>query len=205
MIKANHSACQKWLMNSYINYIIHNDFREIIYTNNSQPDNRSILLIANHFSWWDGFFAWHLNEKILKKNFHIMMLEQELKKRMFFSRVGAFSVNVNSRSVIESIDYTSNLLSNTNNLVTMFPQGKLGSHHYWEVKFRKGIERILQKANNTRVVFAVFLVDYYGNRKPTVTVTLKDYEGSSSLHEIENAYNSLLMNCIQNQDNLFTT
>lgn len=205
MIKANHSPFHKWLMNSYINYILRCDFHEVIYTNTLQPDNRSILLIPNHFSWWDGFFAWRINQQILKKNFHIMMLEQELSKRLFFSRVGAFSVNLQSRSIIDSIDYAANLLSNPNNMVTMYPQGKLGSQHLWEVQFRKGIERILQKANNTRVVLAVFLVDYYGNRKPTVTVRLKDYNGSFSMHEIENAYNSLLMESIQNQDNLFTT
>jgi len=205
MIKANHSAFHKWLMNNYINYILRCDFQDIVFTNTLQPDNRSILLIPNHFSWWDGFFAWRINQQILMKNFHIMMLEQELSKRMFFSRVGAFSVNLNSRSIIDSIDYAANLLANSNNMVTIYPQGKLGSQHHWEVQFRRGIERILQKANNTRLVFAVFLVDYYGNRKPTVTVTLKDYEGCSSLHEIENAYNSLLKDCIQNQDNLFTT
>jgi 1-acyl-sn-glycerol-3-phosphate acyltransferase len=204
MIKANHSIVHQWLLNAYIGFILKTDFRDVIITGNVKPDNRSILLIANHFGWWDGFFAWYINQKLLKKRFHVMMLEEELAKRMFFSRVGAFSVNHKSKTILESLGYSAELLKNSNNLVVMYPQGKLGSQHLWEVKFQKGVERILEMAENTRVVFSVCLTDFFQNRKPTLTIALCDYTGERSLDKIEFEFNKHLQNSVLNQHKLFT-
>lgn len=107
--------------------------------------------------------------------------------------------------MLETLEYTAELLKNQKNLVIIFPQGKLGSHHHSEVKFQKGVERILEKVEGTKIVFSAFLVDYYGFRKPTLTISLKEYEGEKTLTELERAYNNHLKNSILNQDNLFLT
>jgi 1-acyl-sn-glycerol-3-phosphate acyltransferase len=205
MINPNHSKLHSWLLNVYIIFILKSDFREVKITGDIKPDGRSILLIPNHFSWWDGFFAWYLNKNLFKKQYHVMMLEHELAKRMFFTRVGAFSVNLNSKSVIESINFCSQVLNNPNNLLLMFPQGKLGSQHLNSVKFRKGIERILKQTPNTRVIFAVCLIDYFAHRRPSLTIALKEYLGSHSLIDIENDFNNHLKQSVINQDNLYNT
>jgi hypothetical protein len=204
MIKPNHSSFHSWLLDLYIGFILKSDFREVLITGDILPDDRSILLIPNHFSWWDGFFAWYLNKKVFRKQYHVLMLEHELAKRMFFTRVGAFSVNLNSRSIIQSLNYCSKVLENPSNLLLIFPQGKLGSQHLCELKFRKGIENILKQSSNTRVIFAACLTDYYGFRKPSLTIALKEYEGQRSLADIEMNYNMHLKQSILNQDNLFS-
>jgi 1-acyl-sn-glycerol-3-phosphate acyltransferase len=203
MILPNHSKLHSWILNLYIQFILYTDFRSISITGDIKPDDRSILLIPNHFSWWDGFFAWHLNQKLFQKRYHVLMLEHELSKRMFFSRVGAFSVNLNSRSIIQSLNYCSEVLNNKDNLLLMFPQGKLGSQHLCEVSFRKGIEYILKQSTNTRVIFAACLTDYYGNRRPSLTIALKEYDGTRSLVDIENEFNKHMKQSILNQDNIF--
>lgn len=205
MIKPSHSVFHTWLLDFYIGYILKADFKEIKITGDIEPDNRSILLIPNHFSWWDGFFAWHLNNVLFKKRYHVMMLEDELAKRMFFTRVGAFSINLNSKSIIESLNYCSQILQDPNNMLLMFPEGKLGTQHRSELKFRKGIERIIGQTPNTRVIFAACLTDYYGHRRPTLVLSLKEYEGPSNLIDLEAAYNNHLKNSINYQDNLFET
>jgi len=205
VIEANHSKFHSELLNLYISLILKTDFREIMITGDIKPDGRSVLLIPNHFSWWDGFFAWHLNRALFKKRYHVMMLEHELSKRMFFTRVGAFSVNLNSKSIIQSLSYCSQVLNNPDNLLLMFPQGKLSSQHSFDVQFRKGIERILTQTSNTRIIFAACLTDYYGYRKPSLTISLKEYDGLNSLDDIELAYNNHLRQSIINQDNLFDT
>ncbi len=164
------------------------------------PDDRSVLLIPNHFSWWDGFFGWHINKQIFRKKFHVMMLEQELSQRMFFSRVGAFSVNLGSRSIIESLNYSIDILADPSNLLLMFPQGKLDSQHVNSVKFHKGIERIAARVSNTRIIFAVCLTDYFANRKPTLTISLKEYSGPIELEIMQQEFNNNLQHCIVQQD-----
>lgn len=204
MIKPKHSKFHSWLLDAYIGFILKSDFNKVIVTGDIRPDDRSILLIPNHFSWWDGFFAWYLNKIIFKKNYHVMMLEQELSKRMFFSRIGAFSINLTSRSMVESLNFCAQVLSNSNNMLLMFPQGKLASLHQPELKFRRGVERILNQTPNTRIIFAACLVDYFAHRKPSLTIALKEYNGNYSIKEIEEAYNFHYKQSKINQDNLHT-
>jgi 1-acyl-sn-glycerol-3-phosphate acyltransferase len=204
MIKPNHSRLHGWLINSYINYILNADFREIRITGDFKPDERPILLIPNHFSWWDGFFAWYLNQKLLKKRYHVMMLEHELSKRMFFARVGAFSINLNSRSIFESLDYCIEILNNPKNMLLMFPQGKLESQHKHDIIFRKGVEWIIQKSTQARIVLSACLVDYHSHCKPSLTIALKEYDGHATLDDLQSAFNEHLHESIVNQDKIFS-
>jgi hypothetical protein len=205
VIKANHSVLHQWLLNAYIGCILKTDFREIKLIGDIEPDGRSILLIPNHFSWWDGFFAWYLNQKLFRKRFNIMMLEHELANHMFFSRVGAFSIDQKSRGIIESLNFCSKILSDNSNMLVFYPQGKFSSQHQQGVTFKKGVERVLSQAPETRVIFAAFLTDYYGYRKPTLTIALKDYNGIHTLSEMEEGFNEHLRQSVINQDNLFST
>ncbi|MFP4555827.1 MAG: lysophospholipid acyltransferase family protein [Bacteroidales bacterium] len=200
MIKPSHSPFHCWLIDKYIGYILKTDFYDVTITGNINPNERSVLLIPNHFSWWDGFFAWHLNKKLFKKRYHVMMLEKELAKRKFFSKAGAFSINLNSRSIINSLNYCQQILSNPNNLLLMFPQGRLESQHHSGIKFRKGIERIAKQSPEARIIFAACLTDYYSHRKPCLTIALKEHIGERDLISMEKSYNEHLNESIIQQD-----
>jgi 1-acyl-sn-glycerol-3-phosphate acyltransferase len=52
-----------------------------------------VLLLANHFSWWDGFLLYYINQKVFRKQFHVMVIEETVQKVGFFKYMGAFSVN----------------------------------------------------------------------------------------------------------------
>lgn len=159
-------------------------------------------MIGNHFSWWDGFIAYHINRKILKKRFHVMMLEEQLRSRMFLSRAGAYSVRKGSRTVVESIKYTRELLQNKNNLVVIYPQGEIASIHQKPVRFEKGFSRFTSGAGQDfKVVFYAALMDYYSDRKPSLNIYLKEVE--EDVEEIagwfEDKYNEFLSECVSSQ------
>jgi hypothetical protein len=67
-------------------------------------------LLANHFSWWDGFLMYYINQQVLKKRFHVMVIEETVQKVSFFKYVGAFSVSKNSRDMLASLDYAAELI-----------------------------------------------------------------------------------------------
>ena len=51
------------------------------------------LLVANHMSWWDGFFLIHLQQQLWPETPHYsVMLESELRKFPFFRKIGAIGV-----------------------------------------------------------------------------------------------------------------
>jgi 1-acyl-sn-glycerol-3-phosphate acyltransferase len=151
-----------------------------------------VLIISNHFSWWDGFFIASLNRKKFHKKFHVMMLEDQLKKNWFFQYTGAFSVRKNSKSIIESLTYAVELLQNPGNLITYFPQGQFESINQKKLHFEKGVEWLLKNLKKeVQVIFVANQVDYFESVKPQLFMHFEiyDYRGKN-LREIEDDYNT---------------
>ncbi len=204
MIKANHNKYYKWFFNGYFNFILKRNFNEIKLITKIELTKRPILLIPNHFSWWDGFFAWYVNEQLFHRKFHLMMLEKELAKNKYFSKIGAFSIQKNTRNIIESIQYASQILRDPVNLLVFFPQGKLFSNHVSPIKFEKGIERVISNSTNLQIIFMVNLVDYYASKKPSLSINLKEYPIETfDFINFQEAYNTFYKVCIDNQDKIF--
>jgi hypothetical protein len=121
-----------------------------------------------------------------------MILEETARKERFLKYVGAFSVKKDSKSILQSLDYAAELLSDPANLVLMFPQGKLYANFVTNIKFEKGLMRIVEKAaGNFQLVFASTFIQYLKHKKPTVTVYLKsepeNYAGKS-IDKLQEAY-----------------
>lgn len=176
----------------YIKHIIKKDFHNFFHnTINIEPD-KAILLLANHCSWWDGFLLFYLNKLYFKKHFHVMIVEETAQKLWFMKYLGAFSINKKSRTIISSLKYAGELLNNPDNLVLIFPQGKLFSSHSREIIFEKGVSHIIQNSTKQfQYIFAVILFDYFQNRKPSVAVHLKKWESQeyTSLQVIKSEFN----------------
>ncbi len=208
MIAANHSRLHTWFFTKYIDYILHKHFREINITGHVEHKERPILIIGNHFSWWDGFFILHLNRMVFKRKFYIMMLEEQLKHRLFLSRIGAYSILPRTKSVIESLNYTVDLLNDSKNMVAIFPQGEIESAYTSTFRFEKGLQFVLNRsASQTpiQLVFMVALVDYYSHRKPSLTIAVEEYNdfGAADAASVEDAYNEFFQRTIQRQNALY--
>lgn len=193
MIKNKHNFFIVKFFDWYIKRIIKTNFHEIKYPNDFAFDEKkAILFIPNHFSWWDGFFAYFLNLMIFKKRFHVMMLHEELRKRIIFSYIGAFSVTRKSELVQETLDYTCDLLKDPNNFVLIFPQGRLESNHKENVKFKRGLAFIVNNAEkNFQIIYSTVLIDYFEHKKPTAYVYLKlmEFFGNTKIEQLEEEYN----------------
>ena len=176
----------------YINKIIRSDFQEFKFNHIKFETNQSILLLANHCSWWDGFLMFQINRLYLRKKFYVMISEENYRKVWFFKYLGGFSLKKNSRSAIETLEYAGNLLDDPENLVLIFPQGRLYSGHVEEVLFQKGLINLINSSNRKfQYIFAASFLDYFQHRKPILTCYLQDWEGAefTSLQLIKSAYN----------------
>jgi len=160
------------------------------------------LVISNHFSWWDGFLVQFLNQKIFKKDFYFMMLEEQLKKRMFLNKCGGFSVSENPKELLKSIQHAADLLRNPNNMVLIFPQGQIETKYRNPIKFERGIEEILKRTTaDVRIVFIANMIDYFSHRKPSLSIYFiqPDLGVYPKREVIESAYHDFFTNCIENQ------
>lgn len=200
MIKARHTKPGVWFFNLYADFFLKRAFREInIFGENNIPDS-SMLIISNHFSWWDGFIQLYLNNRVLHKKFHVMMLEHQLKKFMILNKAGAFSVKKNSRDIIQSLKYSEEILSDKKNLLLIFPQGEIQTLYTEYFKFEKGIEKLMKK-EEACLIFNVNLIDYFSHKKPGLNIYYKVYPVNENIgiDTIEKAFNQFATKCKQLQ------
>ena len=200
MIKANYNAVSLWFFSSYFRVLQKIFFRKIsVITNDVFAEGQSVLLLQNHFSLYDGYWSMYLCHKVLNRRFHVMMLEEQMAKRMFLSRCGVFSVRKNSRDLVESLNYAAQLLQNPHNVVTIYPSGEIISHHLQHFNFQKGFARLANGKNNCSIVLAVVLVDYFSLARPEIRIYLHNYSGERTVVSIENAYHLFYQACISKQ------
>lgn len=177
----------------YITYIIRKNFHAVNYNPLTPAVNQSILLLPNHYSWWDGFLMYHLNNLLFKKKFHVMILEQTSKKFFFLKYLGGYTVNKGTKDVITSLEYTAELLKDPQNLVLIFPQGSLYSNFTDEVKFQNGLSKVIkQAAGHFQTIFAVSFIEHMQFKKPTVNINLQlnahQFEGIDALRTAYQQY-----------------
>ena len=121
-----------------------------------------------------------------------MVNEDTAYKLHYLQYGGAFSINKSSRKMIESLDYAAKLLNQPGNLVLLFPQGKLFSNFVEDVRFEKGVLRVMKKAaGKFQLVFAATFIQFYKHRKQSINIYLKsesaDYH-DKSIAELKEAY-----------------
>ena len=200
MIKAKYNPFSLWFYSSYFKWLQKIFFHKIsVITDAVFPDDQSVLLLQNHFSYYDGYWSMYLCHKIFKRRFHVMMLEEQMKTRMFLTRCGVFSVRKNSRDLIESLNYAAGLLQNPNNVVTIYPTGEIISHHRQNFSFQSGFARLVNNECRPAIALAVVLVDYFSLIRPEIRIYVENYTGERTAEAIEKAYHSFYQLCILKQ------
>lgn len=201
MIKSKHHIVIypmfKWLSR----FLIKRGFNSVTIDGRFADNGGAVLIIANHISWWDGFWIEYLNNKIFSRKFYFMMLEEQLRKYWYFQYSGGYSIKKKSRSIVESISYSVELLTHPENLVLVFPQGQIHSLYQDKIVFEKGIERIVRNASpDTQIVFVANLIDYLSDSKPNLFICIEVFE-AEDLHqmEIETAYNKFYEQALSKQ------
>ncbi|MBN1131569.1 MAG: 1-acyl-sn-glycerol-3-phosphate acyltransferase [Bacteroidales bacterium] len=180
------------------------DFGRITVHSDVADRGLPLLMLSSHVTWWDGFLGEYINHQLFKRKYHVMMLEEQLKKRMFLNKTGAYSIKKGSRSALESLQYTSELLKDRRNMVLLFPQGKIHSMFDYPVVFEKGWFRIFRDLENpVQVLFVIILIDYFSSRKPWLNLYLYDYDyPGRTLEEMNRDFNHYLLESIGNQKSM---
>jgi len=196
MVKPGKNFVIRFILHYYVNWIVGRHFQEVCFEPVKVDPNKSVLLIANHFSFWDSLILYIVCYRSLKKKFYVMVREDTTIQLKYLKYGGAFSVNKNSRDMLQSLDYAAELLSDPQNLVLIFPQGKLYSNFVSDVHFEKGITRVIERAERKfQLLFAATFVQYLKHKKPTATVYLKvEPDEVKNFEELKNAYQKLYDN-----------
>ncbi|MBC7467298.1 MAG: 1-acyl-sn-glycerol-3-phosphate acyltransferase [Bdellovibrio sp.] len=128
--------------------------------------NQPILLIANHSSWWDGFFVYEVFKKLkAKTDFKVVMLESELNKFPFFRLCGAVGLIPQDK---EHNQRVFNQLKD--HFVCFFPQGELRPQNLRPLIFKKGIEELMLILHPVQILSAAIHIEPFQFMKPTALI-----------------------------------
>lgn len=189
MIKAQHQFFLYHFFKFYGLWKIRRHFDHVEIDGTYIETGTPLVIIANHISWWDGFWVVYFRQKVVQKKFYFMMLEEELKKNIFLKYAGGYSINKRSRSIVETLNYTEEILQKSDSMVLMFPQGRIESIYNETFQFEKGISTILKKSPACRIIMIANFVDYFSNVKPTLYINFKELVlENQDPKELEEAY-----------------
>ncbi|MFA9390447.1 MAG: lysophospholipid acyltransferase family protein [Prolixibacteraceae bacterium] len=190
--------------NCLMQYQVKRNFYKIELVGKVEDKQKAVLVIANHTSWWDGFWINHLNQQLFKRKFTFLMREDQLQKHWYFKYTGGIPINKGSRSVIESLQYCKQVLTQSKYLMLIFPQGKIHSMYHSTFTFEKGLEIILKQTNDdVQVIFTANLVDYFSQAKPSVYIYFEEYSYvNQTISEIEAAYQQFYLRASHQQQKL---
>lgn len=192
------SKCYTW----YFSYILKKDFSGLNYNELTVNYDEAVLILANRFSWWDGFMLFQLNKKLFKKKFHVLVTSNDYQSINYLKYFGAFAPENKGKDVITTFQYAGNLLDDPRNLVLIFPQGKIRSSHTATVNFEKGVLQVINASKKKfQIVFSVILTDYFNHRKPDAQAYLINWQAEEyiSLQLLKSEYNKHYDNSILKQ------
>jgi hypothetical protein len=147
------------------------------------PREKPLLVVANHGTWWDGFFIYLFNAHMLHRELYMMMLEEQLAKYPFFRRLGAFGIEQGRpRSVMSSIAYSAAVLKDPSNLLCIFPQGSMRHVHARPLGFQRGLQRVVAMSGGVLSVLPVAMAcEFIDDQRPEVYLLAdRAYEVSAS-------------------------
>ncbi|NSW94788.1 MAG: 1-acyl-sn-glycerol-3-phosphate acyltransferase [Bacteroidales bacterium] len=198
ILKATHHPVIYPFFSLYTRLKIQRHFHKVHITGTHTEKHLPVFLISNHISWWDGFWAMYLNLKLFHRKFFFMMLEEQLKRHIYFNKTGGYSVRKGSKTIVETLNYTAELLADPGNIVLIFPTGEIESMHKQVHHFEKGVEYILKKVKNEiQIIFLVNLVDYFSNQKPGLYMFIKEHTGKDFRSDIlQEEYDRFYIQCV---------
>lgn len=106
-----------------------------------------LLVVANHESWWDGFFIRELQRRIRPSGrFHAVMLESELKRFPFLRFLGGLGVERGSVASVRRMLRLARAVGAERpaGVVAYFPQGRIKPGSMPPLEFNAGVLPVVE-------------------------------------------------------------
>ena len=135
-----------------------------------------------------------------------MVNEETMRKIKFFKYLGAFSVHQQSRQIVQSLQFAAQLLQQPQNLVVVFPQGKLYSNFAQQLQVAGGAFKIGQLAgtNKFQYIMVASFTENMQHRKPTAQLYLINYPGEAfaTAQQLNSTFNTHYLQAWQQQSSI---
>lgn len=153
-----------------------------------------VVLVANHFSWWDGLWVMlHLRQSSWQLS--VPMLQHQLEKRPFLRWWGALPLH-RGRQLPQQIAACVQACSQAHQVLLLFPQGQIASAQTSEFVFEGGLLGKLLY-NGATCVFLYQCVEYGHLPRPEAHHFVKFAATVTTAEEAQTQYRLFVAECRQ--------
>ena len=112
------------------------------------------------------------------------MEDKQMRQYPFFSKIGAFSINLeNPRSSIQSLRYAVESMNRENPCLFIYPEGKLMPISDTKPIFKDGLSWLYQKMEGVDFVPVAFYIDHSKSNKPDLYISIGKVVNGDSLSD----------------------
>jgi len=179
LIAPRKSAFWEWGMACYVRRLAKRRFHRLYIAGaeHVQSAQGSVLLVANHVSWWDGLVLLLANRLHFERVAYAAMSEEGLRRYPVFRRLGAYSLphGTAAADLLGSIRFSHRVLQTPNALLVFFAQGEQRHESKRPLGFADGIGLILRTCKPSlpvTVIPAALHYTFLEHAKPEVFLTL---------------------------------
>lgn len=102
-----------------------------------------------------------------------MMEDKQMRQYSFFSKIGAFSINLeNSKASLQSLRYAVESLQRNNASLFLYPEGKITPASEQEPKFKEGLAWLYAKTDVVDFVPAATYIHTLRSSKPELYISI---------------------------------
>ena len=132
-----------------------------------------VLVVSNHTSWWDPLICLTLVSHLLRLDGYAMMDARNLSALPFFSLVGAFGVDLSSRTDgAAALRFAAGLLDRPGRVVWIFPQGAERPHTERPLAFKAGSGAVSRLSPGATVMPIGLRYAHGGAERPEIFVEI---------------------------------
>jgi chlorobactene lauroyltransferase len=142
------------LFDLYVRNLFWRRFKNIAIDQHYQPsEGTGTIYFLNHTSWWDGLIPLLLNQKLFRQNARALMEDKQMRRHRFFSKIGAFSVNLDDpRGSVRSLRYAAESMKRRNASLFIYPEGKIVPFSDSRPAFKEGLAWIARNSPQADLV-----------------------------------------------------
>ena len=136
------------------------------------PDDRPVLFVANHVSWWDGFLLLDLHHAVAPdRPLFTPMLAHELRRHPILRHLGALPLEQTTSGVRDLLRVLERQRARDPRFaLTFFPQGRIRPSWARPLGVQRGIELLVQRLAPCTVVPVALHVEPLNRLRPTAFV-----------------------------------
>lgn len=172
-----YSTSFRQVFDFYLRYKFKRGFQDVFYeidqVRHQLDPHLPVIFVANHMSWWDGFFILELQKKILPEARHFtLMLERELIKFPFLRKIGAVGLVPADPMSVARTFLELRRLRRSSELMSLgfFPQGHIRPQQTRPLGFQKGLAPLVRLLHPVQVVPVGLQIEPMHNPKPSAWI-----------------------------------